>query len=161
MASDDDLRAIVERAAASLVTLPDVATTRHPAPGRWSPRQIIGHLIDSASNNHRRFVLAQLGDDLLFPGYDQDAWVETQRYNEASWRDLVALWRAFNLHLAHVMAAVPEAERRRPRARHNLDEIAFRPVPPDRAATLQYFMDDYVAHVRHHLRQIPGVDLDD
>jgi hypothetical protein len=161
MATDDELRATVERAAAALVSLPESATTKHPAPGKWTPRQIVGHLIDSATNNHRRFVLAQFQDDLVFDGYDQDAWVAAQRYNEESWRELVQLWRAVNVHLAHVMAATPEADRRRPRARHNLDRIAFRPVPSDRPATLQYFMDDYVEHLEHHLRQILGDDWEE
>ncbi len=161
MATDDRLRATVEHAADALVALPEAVTTRHPAPGKWSPREILGHLIDSATNNHRRFVLAQFQDDLVFDGYDQDAWVEAQRYNEASWRDLVEVWRAINVHLAHVMAAIPEAARRRPHARHNLDQIAFRPIPADRPATLQYFIDDYVEHLEHHLRQIPGIEWDE
>src|SRR5262245_22175525 len=78
-----------------------------PAPGQWSAREVLGHLIDSASNNHRRFVLAQSSDFGKFDGYDQNPWVERQRYHEAPWRDLVALWTAYNRHLAHVIAVTP------------------------------------------------------
>jgi hypothetical protein len=138
----------------ALLAVPDALTTARPAPGKWSPREIIGHLIDSASNNHRRFVLAQQQDDLVFPGYQQDAWVAAQRYQDAPWEELVSLWRGFNLHLARVMEAAPESERTRPRTRHNLHQIAFRTIPEDQPATLEYFMRDYVDHLEHHLRQI-------
>src|SRR5687767_2514846 len=122
--------------------------------GKWSPREIIGHLIDSASNNHQRFVRAQFQDDLVFPGYAQDAWVAAQRYQDAPWPELVALWGAFNRQLARVMAAAPVEARTTRRRVHNLHQIAFRPVPQHEPATLDYFMADYVDHLEHHIRQI-------
>jgi hypothetical protein len=64
------------------------------------------------------------------------------------------LWRSFNLHIARVMEAVPKDERVRPRARHNLDEIAWQTVPRDQTVSLDYFMRDYVGHLQHHLAQI-------
>jgi hypothetical protein len=151
-----ELRSIVERATLALFELSGEESARPRAPGKWSPREVMGHLIDSASNNHQRFVRAQLQDDLVFAGYDQDAWVRMQDYQNASWADLVTLWRAFNLHLAHVMAAAPESQRLRERLRHNLDRIAWRTIPPDQPATLDYFMGDYVGHLKHHLRQVLG-----
>src|SRR5262249_7171602 len=128
-----------------------------PAPGKWSPREVIGHLVDSASNNHQRFVRAQLQDDLVFPGYEQDRWVAIQDYADAPWNELVTLWAAFNRHIARVMTLVPADVRLRLHARHNLHERAFVPVPPDQPATLDYFMRDYVDHLRHHLRQVLDV----
>ena len=154
MSASEDLVRAVEVAAPRLLAMDDQASATRPAEGKWSPREIVGHLIDSASNNHQRFVRAQWQDDLVFPGYDQDAWVATQRYQDAAWTDLVALWRSFNLHLARVMDAVPADVRQQLRARHNLDRIAFETVPQDRPATLEYFMTDYVRHLKHHLRQM-------
>jgi hypothetical protein len=81
-----------------------------------------------------------------------------QRYAAAPWCDLVGLWRGFNLHLARVMANAPDDVRRRPRTKHNLDQIAWHTIPRDQPATLQYFMDDYVDHLEHHLEQIFGRD---
>jgi hypothetical protein len=150
------LRAAIAASEPMLSALADTETGRHPAPGKWSPRQIIGHLIDSASNNHQRFVRAALGDDLVSPGYEQEKWVEIQDYQYAAWHDLVLLWAAFNLQLARVMAAIPEDVRSRPRTRHNLDQIAWRAVPSTEPATLDYFMNDYVDHLEHHLRQVLG-----
>jgi len=144
----------VERATPRLLALSDAAASTPRAAGKWSPKQVIGHLIDSASNNHGRFVRAQLADDLVFSGYEQERWVDAQRYDDAPWADLVALWRGLNLHIAHVMANTPDDVARAPRATHNLDVIAFRTVPADQPATLAYFMDDYVDHLQHHLAQI-------
>jgi hypothetical protein len=111
-------------------------------------------LIDSASNNHQRFVRGRWQKDLVFQGYDQDAWVAAQGYRETSWPELVALWTGYNRHLARVMASVPADVRQAPRTRHNFDRLAYRPVAADQPSTLEYFMNDYVLHLEHHLRQI-------
>ena len=149
------LRRIVEHGSQRLLTMSDEEASLRPEPDKWSPKEVIGHLIDSASNNHQRFVRAQFQDDLVFPGYDQNAWVESQDYANAPWADLVELWRTFNLHLVRLMAATPESVRLRPVHRHNLDQIAWRPVSSDQPVTLDYFMADYVGHLEHHLGQIP------
>ena len=153
-----ELRQVVEQAAPALLAISEEKSAVRPAPGKWSAREVIGHLIDSASHNHQRFVRAQFQDDLVFSGYEQEAWVRAQHYQEAPWAELVSLWRAFNLQLTRVMAAVPEPVRLRQHERHNLHEIAWQPVSRDRPATLDYFMNDYVAHLEHHLRQILGAD---
>jgi hypothetical protein len=150
----DDLRTTVSRVATLLAGVPEEVAARRPAPGKWSAKEIVGHLVDSASNNHQRFVRAQFQDDLVFPGYAQDEWVTVQRYQEASWPHLLTLWRDFNLHLARVIEATPPEQRLRERRRHNLDQIGYQHVPVDRAATLDAFMRDYVDHLHHHVRQM-------
>ncbi len=134
--------------------MPQDTTAARPRPHAWSPREVIGHLIDSASNNHQRFVRAQFQEDLVFPGYDQNAWVEAQQYAQTPWTTLVELWVALNLHIARVMAATPESIRLRPVLEHNLHVIAWETVPASQPTTLDYFMGDYVNHLEHHLRQI-------
>ena len=134
----------------------DAAASTPRAPGKWSPKQVLGHLIDSASVNHERFVRAARIDDLVFSGYDQDAWVEAQRYADADWDELIELWLRYNRHLARVFAATPDSERCRARQRHNFDVIAFRAVSPDVPSTLDYLMKDYVVHLEHHVTQILG-----
>ena len=149
-----DFRRTLDEARTRLTALSDSEAGRSRAPGKWSPKEIIGHLIDSAANNHARFVRAQATDDLLFEGYDQDAWVRVQRYHERRWLDLIQLWRSYNQHLADVMERADPDALTRPRARHSLNRIAFQPLDPATPATLGYMMRDYVAHLKHHLKQI-------
>lgn len=151
-----DFRQTVEEFSERLLSIPESESETPKAPGKWSPKEIIGHLIDSASNNHQRFVRAQFGEDLVFPGYDQEAWVRVQRYGLEPWPQLVLLWKSFNLHLCHVMAQIPEGVLKKPRPEHNLNEIAWKTISKQEPATLEYFMHDYIDHLRNHLRQILG-----
>ena len=83
-----DFRRTVDASAAHLLAMTDEQAAVRPAEGKWSAKEIIGHLIDSASNNHGRFVRAQLQDDLIFSGYAQADWVAVQRYQERDWTAL-------------------------------------------------------------------------
>ncbi len=152
----EDFRQTIEAAAPRLLLISEGQSEQPRAEDHWSSKQIIGHLIDSATNNHARFVLAQLKDDLLFPGYEQDGWVRVQQYQKASWPQLVELWRAYNLHLLHVMSCAPQEKLRSRCRQHSLQTIAFETVSESEPVTLEYLMQDYVVHLKHHLSQILG-----
>jgi hypothetical protein len=153
-----DWEETVERATTAFRAMSDEQSRRRRAPGKWSTKETVGHLIDSAANNHQRFVRAQFQEDLVFPGYEQDDWVAAQCYQEAPWALLVDLWRSYNLELARISAAIPEEVLHRSRTPHSLDRIAWRLVPPREPASLAYLIRDYVGHLHHHLAQIlPGV----
>jgi hypothetical protein len=111
--------------------------------GGWSRRQVMGHLIDSASNNHQRFVRAMLADALEFPGYDQAGNVRVQAVQEAGWELLVSLWASYNRYLAHVIGQLPEDK---------LD-MSCR-IGNGEPVTLRFVAVDYVEHLMHHLGQI-------
>jgi hypothetical protein len=152
----EDFRRTVEDAARRMLAISEEESRVPRAEDKWSPKEIVGHLIDSASNNHQRFVRAQFTDHLVFPGYEQESWVRAQGYKDEPWPLLVELWRSFNLHLAHVMERSPEAARSASRERHNLDEIGWIKIGEGEPATLEYLMRDYVGHLKNHLRQILG-----
>jgi hypothetical protein len=152
----EDFARTIEESSARLLSLTNAESSARRAGGKWSAKELIGHLIDSASNNHQRFVRAQFGEDLVCEGYAQDEWVRAQKYEEEPWRLLVNLWKFYNLHLAHVCRHAPEHVRLRERRRHNLDEVGWAEVSRDEPATLEHLMRDYVGHLKHHLRQILG-----
>src|SRR5260370_720430 len=78
--------------------------------GGWSRKQILGHLIDSASNNHQRFVRALLAPELDGPGYDQAGCVRVERFAEADWHMLADVWNSYNRLLAHILRGVPDSK---------------------------------------------------
>src|SRR3954453_13933287 len=121
----DDFRNTIVSATARLRDIPETQSGVKNSPDDWSAKETIGHLIDSAANNHERFVRAQFTDDLVFPGYVQDQWVSSQNYRDESWSELIQLWSSYNLHLVHVAASIPEDVLTKPRAHHTLDQIAF------------------------------------
>jgi hypothetical protein len=138
-----ELRAIVASISEELLAASSDAAARRPGPGAWSPKEVLGHLIDSAANNHQRFVRAQEGDALTFPGYDQNHWVDSQGYQVANWPDLVALWTHLNLHLADVIARIPPSKYSVPCT-----------IGSDAVVPLEAIIVGYRRHLHHHIAQI-------
>ena len=152
----EDFRATIVDATARLRDITSEDSRREAVADGWAPIEILGHLVDSATNNHQRFVRAQFTDDLVFPGYEQDHWVSAQKYRDESWSDLIQLWSSYNLHLVHLVSVIPADVLTKSREKHTLDQIAFELVPQNEPATLEYLIRDYVDHLRHHLDQIFG-----
>lgn len=139
----ESLLAIIEASLPKLEAIGVAESAQPRAPGKWSRREILGHLIDSAANNHHRFVRGQQTVRLEFPPYAQDDWVALQHYNERPWPELVSLWDLYNRHLAHVMAyCTAEA----------LDTPCV--IEYDEPVSLHWLMTDYLDHLNHHLEQI-------
>jgi len=137
-----DLRAEVERAALRFRSLRESDVTLGRGAGRWVKKEILGHLIDSAANNHQRFVRAQFTSPFIWPGYDQQAWVPLHHYRDRPWTELVELWMALNRHVAAVIEFVP-AEK--------LQTLCT--IGDHEPASLEWWMRDYLRHMKHHLEQ--------
>lgn len=140
------LRHLIEDAEPRLLGIEEKAAGRSPVPGqggeRWSRKQILGHLIDSAANNHQRFIRLQLAPELHFPGYQQNEWVALNQYAGSPWAELVALWASYNRQLARVI--------------EYMDAEALGHVwdSGNNRYTLDFIVSDYLVHLRHHIEQI-------
>ncbi len=143
------LRRLLEEAPSRLEKLPQTTVARKPSAARWSPKEHLGHLLDSAAVNHQRLVLAQLEENPALPGYDRNRWVELHGYQQRDWRELIESWRVLNRELlAAAEAASEPAWRRRC--------IVAGSVPQ----TLKIMFEEYVDHLLHHLEHI-GIDVED
>ena len=119
------------------------------APGKadgWSRKEELGHLIDSAANNHIRFVLATIDTEFRGPGYAQDKWVDAHGYRELPWSMLVEFWYRYNVLLAHVVERIPE------------EHLNNRCVIGWGVVSLRFVIEDYVLHMQHHLDHILSRD---
>lgn len=140
-----DIESAVNESWQMFKSLPNETVLARPEPGEWSVKEIIGHLVDSAANNHQRFVRLQVANGLVFPDYsqDNDSWVSIQRYQVAHWDDLLTLWRHFNLHLARVIRTVDV---------ECIDHIWV--IDEGTTITLGELMIDYLRHLKDHLQHI-------
>ncbi|WP_157547695.1 DinB family protein [Hymenobacter sp. DG25A] len=114
------------------------------APGKWSRKEILGHMIDSACNNHRRFVLCQTEPAAyqMVP-YNQEAWVQCGAYRTAPAAELLPLWTLYNQQLMRIIRRIPQEQ-----LQHRVDfENGY-------SVTLGWLIEDYSVHLEHHVRQI-------
>jgi hypothetical protein len=149
MDSKQTLHDLIARLPERLRAMPADKVEHKPAPNTWSPKEELGHLLDSAANNHQRIVRAQLEDKPAMPGYDGDAWVALHRYQQRDWETLIGLWVALNRQLLAAAEAVPESAWSRTLT-----------IADSAPLTLKFVADDYVDHMLHHLRHM-GVELGD
>ena len=143
------LREVLQTVPGRLERLSKERVETRPSSSKWSPKEELGHLIDSAANNHQRIVRAQMENGLAMPGYEQERWVAIHDYQNRDWKELIGLWQAFNRELIAAAEAVPASA-----WQHTLTIANGGPV------TLQFVFDDYLAHMRHHLEHI-GIETDD
>ena len=119
------------------------STAGQKASSAWSRKEELGHLIDSASNNHQRFVRAALDGEYQGPSYNQNGWVASHGYQDLGWSDLLDFWHRYNELLVQVVARIPEGKLQTPCR-----------VGDGAPVTLQFLIEDYVGHMRHHLGHI-------
>lgn len=139
---EEHLRQTVERLHRSFRECPD--PDRRERPEGWSVRQLLGHLVDSAGNNHQRLARYAPGGELRFPAYDQQQFLARARYESFDYQELVALWYGFNRLLLHLIGGIPAADRESSR-------IA---LDGERVLTVGELIAAYLTHLETHERQL-------
>jgi hypothetical protein len=142
----DYLRNTIEKEMPNLRAISDSEASISLRNG-WTRKQELGHLIDSATNNHVRFVNIAMTDHYAGPSYDPDMWVATHRYSEMLWSAIVEFWYQYNVFLAGLISRIPEA-----RLKSICEVGSSGPV------TFEWLIGDYVVHLQHHVDQLLGRD---
>ena len=119
----------------------DITFNEKTSPDKWSKKEIIGHLIDSATNNHQRFVRAQFEDNPSI-AYDQNQWNACNYYQDIDRKQIIDFWTIYNKQLLELFRRIP--------AEHLQRTCMIK----GQMLTLDFLINDYVAHLEHHLRQV-------
>lgn len=130
-----------------LKALPEEVFRHKQGPAKWSKQEIVGHLCDSAANNHLRFVKIKLSaQPVTLEGYEQDRWVDLHGYQEQYTQPhIITLWNMLNRQIVHVLESLTAED---------YGKTCI--LPGGGEATLDWLVNDYLEHMRHHFRQILG-----
>ena len=139
----DQLSETARAAKPRLLSISDARASEKPYADTWSLKEILGHLVDSAANNHQRIVRMQEVRDIGVFRYAQQHWVDSQKYQSQRWDAIVELWFHYNVHLAHIIGEVDS------RTLEHVCDMGY--ASP---ATLAFVIEDYLRHVKHHLAQL-------
>lgn len=137
------LQETVDRETVHLCNVREEDAVKKPAPNKWSHKEELGHLIDSACNNHLRFVVGSTQPKFQGAGYEQDAWVDRHGYNEMPWADILDFWKRYNHFLATLVGRIPADRMQTPCIIGNGAPV-----------TLQFVIEDYILHLQHHVDHI-------
>jgi hypothetical protein len=136
----DELKAIIDRHMAALQAIPEDQLAFKPSPVKWSKKEIIGHLIDSAQSNIRRFVVAQYEDTPTI-NYNQEKWVTLTGYQQCDSLSLIRLWYLLNWQISEIL-------------KNMSPEAAQQTCMTQELHTLEWLANDYIKHLLHHLNQV-------
>jgi hypothetical protein len=142
--TSNELIETISSHAESLQQMDDTAASIYPAPGKWSKKEELGHMIDSAQNNLRRFIVSQHEHEPHII-YQQDKWISANDYNTLPVLQLAMLWMLLNHQIAHVLSNMSETDaQRKCNTGKGKDELH----------TLEWLASDYLKHMKHHLHHI-------
>jgi hypothetical protein len=143
----DELTFIVQNFAEKFHDVPEAEFYAKPDPCKWSKIEILGHLIDSAQNNLRRFICVQYESEIPRIAYEQAAWVTANGYHAAKPEDIIHLWRLMNERVISVLNGMNEEHYSK------LVNTAQDGVQHQHYSIFA-LADDYVSHMKHHVNQI-------
>lgn len=148
----DEIRKIVDEWELKLLLLPENIITERWNHQNRTIKELLGHLVDSASNNHQRMIRLQYNDNLVFPDYtqDNDRWIAIQDYQHAGWENLIQLWKSFNLHIIHLIKSIDSSK-----LNNSWTDFEGNKV------TLRNMIEGYPWHLNLHINDIKDLIAED
>ena len=140
----EELSVIIDEFTIKIGAIPDDQFSAKPNPTKWSKKEVLGHLIDSAHNNLRRFICGQYESTPKIT-YDQNFWVAASNYGGWSKENIIQLWRLVNEQICEVLRTMPE---------QNSKLLCNTGKSEIQLHSIEWLAEDYVKHLKHHLNQI-------
>jgi hypothetical protein len=140
-----ELLAVVDEFEKKISAIAETEFTAKPLANKWSKKEVLGHLIDSAQNNLRRFIVGQYESTPPNITYEQDFWVNANGYQQMKKDDVISFWKLINQRIAAVLENMPKA---------NYSKTADTGKGKPELHELEWLAADYVKHMKHHLNQI-------
>jgi len=141
----NELNKIVNEYSLRISAISDQELSVKPLPNKWSKKEVLGHLIDSAQNNLRRFVCGQYESTPPKIVYDQDYWVKANNYQQTNGTEVIAMWKLINNQIATILETMPASSYPK-ECDTGKNSVTLH--------SLEWLADDYVKHLKHHLNQI-------
>jgi len=154
MQYSSELENIMSKSCDFLNQISNDSASSKKSENKWSRKEILGHLIDSANVNYYRFLMALQKDKLIFDTYPQDEWVRIQDYNNRNWDELIECWKSINLQIVQLVNNIPIEKLNHTTYDHNFDKICWQIVEKKYKSSLEYLINDYIDHLEHHIKQI-------
>lgn len=140
----DQLETVIREYLPQLKNIPEEEFSHKTSPGKWSKKEILGHLVDSAQNNIRRFIVAQYEEKPKIT-YNQDIWVAVSDYQHYNSNELIELWLIINKHICQIL-------------RNMSAEQAQRQSQSEELHSIEWLATDYIRHMKHHLHQVLNLE---
>ena len=140
-----ELKTLISDYAERFLKISDAEFSAKPLPNKWSKKEVVGHLIDSAQNNLRRFIVGQYMPVPPKITYEQDFWVNANGYQNTSGKDVITLWKLINEQIVSVLNNM---------AADNYTRLADTGKTDVQLRTLEWLAEDYVKHMKHHINQV-------
>lgn len=140
----EKLNSLIQQVPQKIKNLAVEDLSKRPAQNKWSGKEILGHLCDSAVNNLQRFIRVQFEDQpFVITAYEQEKWVSVQKYQDTSINDIMELWVCLNRQIARIITGIPREK-----------YLYLCKIDNSQTVTLQALVEDYLDHMNHHLTQI-------
>lgn len=146
-----ELEEIVNSFSEKFISMREVDFSAKPDPSKWSKKEVLGHLIDSAENNLRRFICAQYENQPPKIRYDQNFWVTANNYVSAPSDEVIENWKLINLKICRVLTQMPP---------QNYAKLCDTGKDAPNLHSIEWLADDYVKHLKHHINQIIAGSFD-